>query len=151
VDIISSAPMPTGLGFTWLSTKTIGQSIPYPSVLNTLTVTLSATQDVSETTGVAISIMNLLGKSWPSPVINLTDPRGQNMHLMFMDSYPNGNIGCGSWGRINNKPGAGLVFYLARKWTLGTEVVLAFNVYNPALPVNIKTEVKILKIHFSLY
>ena len=40
---------------------------------------------------------------------------------------------------------------LATKWTLGTEVVLAFDVYNPALPVNIKTEVEILKIHFSIY
>ena len=73
------------------------------------------------------------------------------MHLMFVNSYPNGNIGCGSWGRINNKPGAGLVFFLAKKWKLGTEVVLAFNVYNPALPVNIETTVEILKVHFSLF
>jgi len=136
VDIIESSSMPTGLGFTWLSTKTIGQSSPYPGAFNTLTMTMTPTQTMSPSTGMAISVSALMGKTWPtaSP-LNLTDPTGRQMHRMFMDAYPNGRIGLARWRVIENEPT--LIFFLATEWVRDTEIILQFQVYNPSLPVNI--------------
>ena len=97
IDVINPVAVPTGLGFTWLSTKNIGQSNPYPKALNTLTMTLTVTQTVYERTGAAVSVTGLMGKSWPYDVVNLTDPTGNNMHLRFMDAFPDGELGFGKW------------------------------------------------------
>jgi hypothetical protein len=97
VDVIDPKPVPTGLGFTWFAKKNIGQNNPYPKALNTLTITLEATQTISPDTGAAISVIGLMGKSWPGDTIELTDPTGDNMHLRFMNAFPMGTRGSGGW------------------------------------------------------
>jgi hypothetical protein len=137
VDIIESSSMPTGLGFTWLSEKRMGQNSPYPDALNTLTMTLKPTQTMSEHTGLAISVTALIGKTWPTEFLNLTDPTGRQMHHMFMDAYPNGRRGLARWGIVENEPT--LLFFLATEWVRDTEIILQFQVYNPPLPVDISS------------
>jgi hypothetical protein len=101
IDRINPVAVPTGLGFTWLSTKNIGQNNPYPKALNTLTITLKVTQTVKAETGAAVSVAGLMGKSWPYNVVNLTDPTGNKNHHRFMDAFPNGKPGFAQWyGRL---------------------------------------------------
>jgi hypothetical protein len=138
VDMIEPTEMPTGLGFTWLSLKQIGQNNSYPSAPNTLTITLQTTQAISEKTGLKIIVTGLIGKTWYAQKMALIDPHGNGHHLWFMDAFPGGSPGFGRWGIIDNKPS--LHFFLAQNWPGGVPVVLSFQVQNQRTPVDINAE-----------
>ena len=115
-----------GLGFTWLRTKVIGQSNPYPEQRNTLTITLAISSNISSSAQPLISITCLLGKSWGSTLVTLQDPTGQNFDKMFADKSSSGTPGQANWDGAQYS----LSFYLVQDWNSDRQVILSFTMMN---------------------
>lgn len=120
----------TSLVCRWFSVKQVGQSNPYPSQLNVLTVTIAVTQDLELAAGAAVWITGLRGKI-AAPNLNLTDPTGQNHQRMCSATFPETFLGTANWIQAEST----LYFYVVRPLKKQQILVLQFSVRNPATPL----------------